>query len=123
MIYTFFYARLITCTLRFFLSLVIMFYFFIFLKPNTNNNSPHVRDPRQSSILYAMPWIPDPRYWIPVFLVKLGFWIPIISRIPDSLSCIPDSKAQDSGFHKQNFYGFRDPDSLTWGETTYTLVP
>ena len=33
----------------------------------------------------------------------LGFWILIVSGIPDSLSCILDSKAQDSGFHKQNF--------------------
>ena len=30
--------------------------------------------------------------------VELGFWIPIIGAIPDSLSCIPDSKTQDSGF-------------------------
>ena len=30
--------------------------------------------------------------------VELGFWIPIVSGIPDSLGCIPDSKAQDSGF-------------------------
>ena len=29
----------------------------------------------------------------------LGFWIPIVSGILDSLSCIPDSKAQDSAFH------------------------
>ena len=33
---------------------------------------------------------------------SLGFWIPLVIRIPDSLSCIADSKAQDSGFHKQN---------------------
>ena len=33
----------------------------------------------------------------------LGFWILIVGGIPDSLSCILDSKAQDSGFHKQNF--------------------
>ena len=48
--------------------------------------------------------------------VELGFWIPIIGAIPDSLSCIPDSKTQDSGFQKQKFAGFRIPDSLTWGE-------
>ena len=35
--------------------------------------------------------------------VELGFWIPIGSGIPDSLSCIPDSKTPDSTFHKQNF--------------------
>ena len=49
--------------------------------------------------------------------------------IPDSLSCIPDSKAQgswssiphstgkifpDSVFHKQKFLGFRNPDSITY---------
>ena len=34
-------------------------------------------------------------------LVELGFWILIVSRIPDSLSCIPDSKTQGCGFHKQ----------------------
>ena len=35
--------------------------------------------------------------------MELGFWILIISGIPDSLSCIPDSKAQHFHFHKQNF--------------------
>ena len=34
--------------------------------------------------------------------MELRFQIPIVSEIPDSLSCIPDFKAQDSGFHKQN---------------------
>ena len=29
---------------------------------------------------------------------------------------IPDSKAQDSGFHEQKIPGFRNPDSLTWGD-------
>ena len=37
---------------------------------------------------------------------ELGFQFPIVSGIPDSLSCISDSKAQDSGFHKQLFSGF-----------------
>ena len=46
-----------------------------------------------------------------LFLVVLGFWIPILSRIPDSLSCIPESKVRGSGFHKQNFPGIRIPDS------------
>ena len=42
--------------------------------------------------------------------MELGFWIPIIRGIPDSLSCIPDSKAHDSGFHKlklSTFFGIR----------------
>ena len=34
--------------------------------------------------------------------VELGFQIPVVSGIPDTLRCIPDFKAQDSGFHKQN---------------------
>ena len=42
-------------------------------------------------------------------LVKFGFWIPIFSRGPDSLSCIPDSKAQ-------NFPESRIQISLTWSE-------
>ena len=41
--------------------------------------------------------------------VELGFRIPIVSVIADSLSCIPDSKAHGSGFHKKNFPGFRIP--------------
>ena len=46
----------------------------------------------------------DSRHWIPEFLtVKLGFRISIISGIPDSLSCIPNSKAQESGFYNSNF--------------------
>ena len=47
------------------------------------------------------------------FPVELGFRIPIVSGIPDSYSCIPDFKPQDSGFHWQKFPGFRNPDSLT----------
>ena len=45
-------------------------------------------------------------------------WIPDsnLKWIPDPLSCTPYSKAQDSGFHKQNFLGFQNPDFLTWGE-------
>ena len=57
-------------------------------------------------------WIPRRGFRIlgtrfPSFSVELGFWIPIVRRIPDSLSCILDSKAQDFGFHKQNFPRFR----------------
>ena len=58
--------------------------------------------------------------------LKLGFWIPILKRIPDSLSYISDSKARhsafqkqifpDSEFHQQKFLGFRNLDSLIWVE-------
>ena len=59
------------------------------------------------------------------FVSETWFWISIFSRIPDSLICIPDSIAQDSGFHKQKFLKFwipqakisRIPDSLTRGNT------
>ena len=71
-------------------------------------------NPKQSWILDSKPWIPDSRHLIPVFSKGTLDWIPILSRIPDSLGCIPDSKVQDSGFHKQKFHGFHDPDSLTW---------
>ena len=63
--------------------------------------------------------------------VELGFWIAIVSGIPDSPSCIPDSKAWDSGFHKQNFLVFQIwipraeisgiSDSLTWCDTGQLL--
>ena len=60
--------------------------------------------------------------------VELAFWILIVSGIPDCLSCIPYSKTQDSGFFsdllifcKQKFPGFRNLDSLTWGEGAIDL--
>ena len=46
------------------------------------------------------------RTWILVFQSLVGFQIPIISGIPDSSCCIPDSKAQDSGFHSENLLDF-----------------
>ena len=47
-------------------------------------------------ILDSMPWIPDSWYWIPVFVS--GTWNLDSNRfrISDSLSCIPDSKTQNS---------------------------
>ena len=45
------------------------------------------------------------------FSVELGFRIRIVSGIPDSYTCIPHSKAQDSGFHKQKFPRFRIPNA------------
>ena len=57
-----------------------------------------------------------------------GFWIPVVGRIWDTLSCIPDSKVQDPGFHKENFPGFRRvihkenfPDSLTGASSCYIM--
>ena len=52
--------------------------------------------------------------------VELGFRIPIVSGIPDSLSCIPDSKAKDFWLHEQNFPGFRNP--INGSETNLGLV-
>ena len=59
----------------------------------------------QDSLVFWIPrrGYPDSRYWIPVCQWNLDFWIPIASGIPDPLSCFPDSKAQDSGLHKQSF--------------------
>ena len=55
----------------------------------------------QSWIMDSVPWIPDSKYWILVFISGTN-----ISGIPDSLSFILDSKAQESGFHKHKFHGF-----------------
>ena len=56
-----------------------------------------------------MPWIQDSLF------VELGFRIAIVSWIPDSLSCFADSKAQDSGLHKQNFPRFQIPQAKISG--------
>ena len=67
-------------------------------------------------------WISCFVFWIPCtgfsgsLLAELGFYNPIVSGIPGSLSCIPDSKAHNSKFHRQKFPGCRNPDSLTWGK-------
>ena len=54
--------------------------------------SPSVRNPRQFWILDSPPWIQNSRFWILDSLsVELGFGIPFVSGIPDSLS-IPGSK-------------------------------
>ena len=58
----------------------------------------------------------DSRFQALDLSVEFGFRIWIVSGIPGSLSCIPDSKAQDSGFQKQNCPGFRNTDSLAWCE-------
>ena len=51
---------------------------------------------------FPTPWFPDSRYYISHSLsVELGFRIPTISGIQDSLSCIPDFKDQDSGTHNK----------------------
>ena len=47
---------------------------------------------------------------------------PLFSGILDSKSWILDSRAQYSGFHKQKFPGFRNPDYLTWGDDYNSLV-
>ena len=54
-------------------------------------------------------------WWISVFVsgTVVGFWIAIVGGIPDSLSCIPDSKAQDLGF-KRKFSQILDPTGKTF---------
>ena len=68
-------------------------------------------NPRQSWILNFTPRIPFLVIYFSLS-VELGFWIPIASGIPDSLSCIPDPKAQDFGFHEQKYPCLRNSDSL-----------
>ena len=58
-----------------------------------------------SWILDSTPCIPDSRS----LSVEFGFWIPIISEIPDSLDCIPDFKSQDSGSASKIFSVSRIP--------------
>ena len=74
------------------------------------------RSPRRTSKRYRLApckVIQDSRgFWIPPcgfryrnpdsLLAELGFRVPVVSGIPDSLSC-------NSGFHKKKFLGFRIP--------------
>lgn len=53
--------------------------------------------------------------------LEFGFWIPIFNGILDSLSRIPDSKAQDAVFNRQKFTGFWNSDSFTCGELVSVL--
>ena len=58
--------------------------------------------------------------------MELRLWIPIVRGIPDALSSVPDSKAQNSVFHeydfsglqfsihKQKFLGIQNSDTLTF---------
>ena len=61
-------------------------------------------------------WIPRPGFRIPgtglSLSVEVAFrlpTVPIVSDIPDSLSCILDYKTPNSGFHEQEFPGYRIP--------------
>ena len=75
--------------------------------------------PRQVWVLDSIPWISDSRYWIP-YLWQWNLDSGFLQH------CIPDSKAQDSGFHKQKFPVFRNPDCLTymgqWCEETFASM-
>ena len=77
---------------------------------------------RQSCILDSTPWILDSNYWISDLFSGLRFQIPVVSEMPNSYSCIQDSKAQDSGFHRQKISkipdttGKNSPDAFTCGE-------
>ena len=56
---------------------------------------------------FSMQWILDFKHWISDSLpLELGFRIPIVTGISNSLSYILDSKPQDSAFHNSNFPGF-----------------
>ena len=59
-------------------------------------------------------WIPHPGFRIPgtgfqSLSVEVAFRLPIVSNIPDSLSCILDYKTPNSGFYEQEFPGYRIP--------------
>ena len=83
--------------------------------------SPHIRESKtvldvRFHALDSGFRIPDSRHRIPVF----------VSETLDSLSCISCCKSQvsdstskifpDSGFYKQTFSRFRNPDSLSWSD-------
>ena len=88
----------------------------------SSNVSPHVR--KSKTVLDSGFHAVDSGFQVvnpnSLSVEQFKFQIPIVSGIPDSLSCIPDSKAQNSRFHGKNFPGFWNPHSLTWGEMSFT---
>ena len=83
-------------------------------------DSPHVRESR--TVLDSGFQVLDSCLFL--WNLDSGFQSFIVGfRIPCVVFRIP--KANDSGFGKQNFPGFRNPDALTWGErihVTYLLT-
>ena len=76
-------------------------------------NAVHYRPMHVRESITPCKGIPRRGFWISgtvfqSFLEELGFWIPILSGIPDSLSCITYSKTQNSGFHKGKIYQIPD---------------
>ena len=84
---------------------------------------PHVRAGIQDSLGFWIPrrGYPDSRYQIPAFISETC--ILIASEIPDSFSCIPDSKAQDSGFYQQIFPGFLIPLAKNLPDSGIRILP
>ena len=88
----------------------ISLHFLIQFFPNEPSIRPMQENPREFWILDSLPWSPDSRNLTLVFVSgTIRFCMLIISGIPDSLSCILDSKAQDSEFCQQNFPRFQIP--------------
>ena len=74
----------------------------VFVSPNVRESKTVWRDFSRR--------IPVYRYWnLNSLSVELELRVPTFSVIPDSLRCISDSKAQDSGLCSKNF-----PDSRIW---------
>ena len=102
---------------------------YIELQRKFAKNLPQSGNPRQSWILKPTQWIPDSSYWITIFVSRTWILDSTLRGIPDPLSSIPDSQAQDSGFneqhfgfHKQTFSRFSNKDSLALGEKTVTAT-
>ena len=71
-------------------------------------DSSHVRKSKTLLDSASRSWIPVCNFWV----LESRSWISdsnCYKGIPDSYSCIADSKAQDSGFHKQKFPRSRIP--------------
>ena len=91
------------------------------------------RNPGQSQILHSTSWIPDSRFWISVFVSGTRILHSNLWRIPDSLSCIPDSTSKiftESRFNDQKFResgfltcGKKDKPYLHLWETERTILP
>ena len=81
--------------------------------------SPHVSESKTVLESKSTPWIPDSR---DILTVEFGFRIPFVCGIPDSLSCILDSEAQDLNTSSENFPNFGIPHAKIYSTIRIPLL-
>ena len=111
----------------------ILYIFISYLKRKGASPCRGIQDSLRSWIPRRGFRIPDSRYWISLFVSGTRILHSNLWRIPDSLSCIPDSTSKiftESRFNNQKFResgfltcGKKDKPYLHLWETERTILP